>query len=458
MTGSSNVPQTHAPVLCGRPDGSDFGLPVTRAILPALLGRFKLLIITFITSVPVEWGKALPTPKWSISFERVFTCVKTLLAHSVSMDVSGSLYGFGERSEERQVAFAALARAVAAITRLDADSARDPLRSAWVRVEREMALAAAARETGHEADARSIIAARLGALTLPRGHVQLGDLDERTRRWALIAQRKGLGELRALVARLAPDRGTRDLVGLAERVARALGECTQSSWEFDKDPLTGAPTLRSVPAEAGAVDAGDLALALPFALRRIGATSTLLPGLVGRPRAFAREEVTPLAALTSWAEALERQAGEGASRLRELHLYAGQVERQLSDVRRPAALRRLVAVALKSWSVWAAKLARDTRVDISSAWRTLEQAAELGLVVEVPGQKRSRGDGTLYAAPPWLRMAGLMSVRRGRPAAKAFNGADGAGLGDAIAELDAAMAAADRLTGQRRIAPESAVE
>ena len=95
--------------------------------------------------------------------------------------------------------------------------------------------------------------------------------------------------------------------------------------------------------------------------------------------------------------------------------------------------------------MWAAKLARETKVDISSAWRTLEQAADLGLVVVVPGQKRSRGDGTLYAAPPLLRMAGLMSVRRGRPAKTVFGGDVGAGLGDAIAELDAAMAAADRL-------------
>ena len=139
------------------------------------------------------------------------------------------------------------------------------------------------------------------------------------------------------------------------------------------------------------------------------------------------------------------QAGQGAARLRELAVYAGRVERQLADVRRPVALRRLVAVALGNWSVWAAKLARETKVDISSAWRTLEQAADLGLVVEVPGQKRSRGDGTLYAAPPWLRMAGLMSVRRGRPAMTVPDHDVGAGLIDAIAELDATMASADRL-------------
>ena len=68
-------------------------------------------------------------------------------------------------------------------------------------------------------------------------------------------------------------------------------------------------------------------------------------------------------------------------------------------------------------------------------------------MVSVPGQKRSRGDGTLYAAPPWLRMAGLISVRRGRPVTAAFDKSEGAALGGAIAELEAAMAATDRLVG-----------
>jgi hypothetical protein len=60
-------------------------------------------------------------------------------------------------------------------------------------------------------------------------------------------------------------------------------------------------------------------------------------------------------------------------------------------------------------------------------------------------QKRSRGDGTLYAAPPLLRMAGLMSVRRGRPAAAVYRADEGAGLKEAMAELESAMATADRL-------------
>jgi hypothetical protein len=84
-------------------------------------------------------------------------------------------------------------------------------------------------------------------------------------------------------------------------------------------------------------------------------------------------------------------------------------------------------------------------VNIASAGRTLELAADLGIVVPVPGQKRSRGDGILYVAPPWLRMAGLIAVRRGRPAAVLGAGglAAGDGLVAAMAEVDALLARFD---------------
>ncbi len=82
--------------------------------------------------------------------------------------------------------------------------------------------------------------------------------------------------------------------------------------------------LRNVPATPGAVDAGDLALA--FELRRIGMMTTLLPGSVGWPRAFAKDKEAPLAALANWATALERQAEEGSLRLRDIPLSASSRE------------------------------------------------------------------------------------------------------------------------------------
>jgi hypothetical protein len=145
---------------------------------------------------------------------------------------------------------------------------------------------------------------------------------------------------------------------------------------------------------------------------------------------FAREDVTPLIALDQLGgDAGAAGRGGGLAIARATPCYAALVERQLADVRRPAALRRLVAlVALGNWSVWAAKLARDTRVDISSAWRTLEQAADLGVGGRSAGAEAvARRRHALCRCRPLLRMAGLMSVRRGRPVVSVFRSDEGGG-------------------------------
>ncbi len=152
-----------------------------------------------------------------------------------------------------------------------------------------------------------------------------------------------------------------------------------------------------------------------------------------------------LEVLAHWASILERQARESTWRLGLLEAHSTFVDRQLADVRRPAALRRIVAASLGSWSIWAAKLARESGVDISNAWRSLEQAAQLGLVAIVPTGTRSRGDGTLFAAPPWLRMAGLISVRPERSARAMVPLADAPRLDGPMAEFDAALLALDGL-------------
>lgn len=364
------------------------------------------------------------------------------------MDLHGPLFGYGDQRDHRAQVFRALVCATTAIVQLDTETRNHPLRSPWVRIEQQVAMAGAARAARLSADPTSIFAARLGAMRLDREHVQLGQLDDRARRWGLVAQRKGPAELRALVSRLAPDRGSRDPVALAEQVSNALPACVQSWFGVATSSGPRKRTFQFEAAPAGSTDISDLALALPYALRRVGLTSGVVPTLIGSPRAFLREDQNGLAALQTWAETLSRQAGEGAARLRALESYVAAADRQLASVRRPAALSRLVATALNSWTVWAAGLARRTDVDISSAWRLLGQAVELGLVLEVPCESASRGNGTMYAAPPILRLAGLMSVRRGRPAATVVRGDDGAGLGDAIAELEAAMAATDRLNGR----------
>lgn len=365
------------------------------------------------------------------------------LSNREQMDAYAALLGHGQQKDARALALAALLRAVQVVTRLDERVRAHPLRNAWYRAEREIGMAHAVRAIRLHADVERIFAARIGAKGLPRGDIALGDLDARARRWNRIAQRKGERDLRALVARLVPSRGQGDLLGLAGQVAATLPQCAQAVWTVDVDARSGDRHLRSWSPASGHVDAADLALALPFALRRAGLCTVLLPGLVGRLRAFAREDGDTLAGLTLWSDALADQAREGLARLAVLESHSLAAERALGAVRRPAALRRVLALSLQNWSLWAAQLARASRVDISSAWRTLEQAAELGLVVKVPMERRTRGDGTLYAAPPWLRLAGLISVRRGRPAGSTLGNATE--VQEALAELASALALTDRL-------------
>lgn len=361
------------------------------------------------------------------------------------MDLASALYGFSAVADARAQAMQAALRVVRSLSVLDTEVQPSPARPAWLRVQAEAGLAAAAREAGGEASLEDILAARMGARSLPRGHVAMTDLNARAGAWRHVSQRKGSPHLRALVTRLVPERGVPDPVLLASRVAAALADCARPDWSWD-----GEKTLTINAGMPDAVDAGDLALALPYALRRAGHVRRLLPGLTGQPRLLARHG-DPLKLLVAWLGSIERQASEASARLRMLERHLISVEARLADVRRPAALRRCVAISLSSWGVWAAQLARVTGVEVSSAWRTLGQAAELGLVAPVPADRRSRGDGTLYAAPPWLRMAGLIGGTRGRPTAVprtlALEGNDG--LAGAVAEMDDVIAAMDDLLARR---------
>ena len=182
------------------------------------------------------------------------------------------------------------------------------------------------------------------------------------------------------------------------------------------------PTLTIASAPDDAVDIGDLMHAVPYALRRMTAVRGHLPGLSGRVRVLATERDDRL---ETWANSLAEQAVRGEAHLKLLERFAAQVDRQLGSSRRSGSVRRLVGVALGSWGVWASQLAQQLNVDGSTAWRALGQAEELGLVQVVPGQNRSRGDGRIHAAAPWLR------PRRAarRPARAAARGAARAGAG-----------------------------
>ncbi len=364
----------------------------------------------------------------------------------MDMGFRDHLYGYGETAGARQAATLALSRALIAVVTIDREVLGHPMHTPWLRIEQEFAVAQALRGAGAMVDVKAIFRARMGAESLSQGHVTIGDLDGRARRWAQMAQRKGAAELRKLVAELAPERGQPDLAALADQISATLAQCATPAWQFERRGRGGrVEVLR--PMDDAPFDSADLALAVPFALRRSRVAKSLIPALSGGVRQFVREGLAPLAQVENWAMTLAEQAGEAAARLRLLERYAVAVDVQLAGVRRPAALRRLATQATNRWSVWAAQLARDNGVEVSTAWRTLQQAVDLGLVMPVPTERRSRGDGTLYTIPPMLQLAGLISAPRGRPARATAAPAAIPDLRRALSDLDAAMAAIGRLAG-----------
>ena len=359
------------------------------------------------------------------------------------MKIDERLFGQGDAADTRKRAINAVLVAMSAIVALDTKVTGHPLQRVWAHGERQYALADAAREAGQEIDVEGIFRARLGAGSLTVGDVNLADLDQRARRWQQVAQRRGPAALRQLVAELTPARRQPDLIGLAVRLEAAVPRCAQSAFDIER-PGDGLPTVTIASAAADALDIGDLIHAVPYALRRMAAVRGLLPGLSGRVRGLATDRADRL---ETWANSLAEQAARGQAHLRMLERFAGEIDSQSGALRRPAGVRRLVGVALGSWGVWASQLARQMNVDVSTAWRALGQAEELGLVQVVPGQRRSRGNGTVHAAAPWLRHAGLIANPRGRP--RSLRSGPVPDLGSILDEVDRAIAAVDALTGAR---------
>ena len=359
--------------------------------------------------------------------------------------------GYGDRAEARKNALGALIRAVQTLATLDAATFEHPLSRVWLRVEREFAAAGAlALLDQSDVGISSILAARLRSTAVPWGHVSLALVDDRIRDWRQVAMRKGSPRFRDLVSQIAPARGERDLVHLADKVAAALWACVGRSWTRSTVPAS-LDTL--VASDRSVIDVADIALAIPFALRRSGATRALLPAVCGRISLLTGQDGDGLPGLERWFQSIETQAHDAHARLRLIERYTSQAARQLLDIRRPAALRRAVDLGLRSWAIWGPQFARVTGVEPSSAWRTLEQARELGLVVVVPGQSRSRGDGTLYTIPPWLQFAGLAQAPRGRPRAVGRRAiqppAPDHDLTAALDEADDALAAIDAILARR---------
>jgi hypothetical protein len=305
----------------------------------------------------------------------------------------------------RAAAHGALDRATRAVVRLDTAVERHPLAALWRRHEAVVGVAQALREAGEGAALADAVRVLVTGGTA-HDAAWRGAFDARTARWNDFCDRAAGRELRGIVRSLAPAelRSRGGLVDLADASVAALARCAAPHVDLDVDRAAETAVVRSSAPDAP--DAGDVALATPLALRRLGVCRTRLPAVTGRPRLLAID-APAVERLRRWTESLEQHAGAGLARLQDLERYTARATDALAQVRRPQALQRAVELTLWHGRIWAAELARLTGVDIANAWRCLGQAEELGLLVAIP-TPRGRGGGRLLTAPPLARAAGAL--------------------------------------------------
>lgn len=346
-----------------------------------------------------------------------------------------------EAARRRRCAHAALDRATRAIVRLDVTVEHHPLAAIWRRHEGVVALAQALTESGEGASLSDVV--RLIVIGQRAHDAELrAAFDFRCERWKALGERNGGRQLRELVGGLCgKHRGRGGLVELMEATLGALDRCSSPAVELDVDIEGRTAIVRTYGRET--LDAADVALATPFALRRLGVAQSLLPSLTGRPRHL-NGDLPVDERIRRWADILERQATDALDRLKAIERYVNEAERCLAAQRRPQALRRAVEITLAHGRIWAAELARLTGVDIANAWRSLRQAEQLGLLVAVPAPV-GRGAGRLLTVPFLLRAAGSLPVALPSRKLTVAPSDDGA-----LAEFDQALAAVDRLLDRQQ--------
>lgn len=372
----------------------------------------------------------------NIAFATVvrFSCVKDMNAQVIHSGLFGLEVG---TAAARAAAHRALDRATRAVVRLDAAIEHHRLAAVWRRHEAAVGLAQALREAG---EGMALDDAVRVLVTGGTAHdaAWRGAFEARMARWGDLGDRAAGRELRGIVRGLAPaDRqGRGGLVDLAEASIAALARCAAPHVDLDVDRAAETAVVRTSAADAP--DAGDVALATPLALRRLGVCRTPLPAVTGRPRVLAIDAAA-IERASRWAESLEQQAGEGLERLRNLERYMARVTDALSHVRRPQALQRAVELTLWHGRLWAAELARLAGIDIANAWRCLAQAEDFGLLVAIP-TPRGRGGGRMFTVPFLTRPGWAPVSAKPRQAGEPLPN-----LGASLAEFDTNLAAVDRL-------------
>lgn len=152
-------------------------------------------------------------------------------------------------------------------------------------------------------------------------------------------------------------------------------------------------------------------LAFPVQLKRMSITTRALPCLVvGDPGQRFMQADRP-ALLKRLLKQLRRIAEDGLARLDRLETFGRAGARALAREHRPGALAALGRLTLSRPCLAARSLAPLLGLTISGAGKLLTRAARLGLLIEISGRSSWR----CYAVPDIAVSLGLAKPSRGRP-------------------------------------------
>lgn len=334
-----------------------------------------------------------------------------------------------ETSQLRLAMLGAHEQAMIAVARLDQAVFSHPFAPLWRAYSEVQALAELGHQIDEPADARRIFSAMIGGETrVLEPAIGRATLEARNR-WRAMEWRKSHDALKLTLE-------------------------TLCSVEREKGPALLLLIDRLHQMERQRHDRCDLIMAVPYALRRLKITQSILPGLVGSVRALASREYSSAAMIERFCQRLVGQAEQSLRLLEDISRGVAQSQRKVEDAKtqRKDALRRLAWEALWPRPLSPAGLARRWKQQVSTTSRLLKAGEEIGIVQPIVDRSAmKRPIYQRYAGPLIIQMAGLEPVSRGRPALAPHPATLDATF-DEVA-FDDALAAVDRMLARLGSAP-----
>lgn len=331
-----------------------------------------------------------------------------------------SLIGYEvETAQLRLGVLGAHEQAATAMARLDQAVFGHPYAPLWRAYSEVLALAELGQQIDEPSDAKRIFSAMIGSgnqvLEPAIGRATL----EARNRWRAMEWRKGHEALKLTLESLSP----------AER---------------NPGPALLMLISRLHHMERQRHDRCDLIMAVPYALRRLKLTQTVLPGLVGSVRVLASREYSNAAMIERFCQRLAGQAEQGLRLLEEIGRAVAESQRKVEGAKtqRKDALRRLAWEALWPRPLSPAGLAKRWKQQVSTTSRLLKAGEDIGIVHPIVDRSAmKRPIYQRYAGSLPIQMAGLEAIPRGRPAlaphpATLDAAFDDAAFTDALAEVD----------------------